>query len=64
MCRDAAFERGLNYTRPCSHVLANHTAKREACISVCFLSVSSLWNSCTLNVPELCSVFWPVDGSL
>lgn len=57
MCRDATFERELNYTRSCSHVLASRTAKREACISVCFLFVISLWNSCTLDVPELCVRF-------
>lgn len=47
MCRDAAFEREINYTRSCSHVLTSHTAKREACIFVCSLIISSLWNSCT-----------------
>lgn len=64
MCHSAAFERELNYTRFSGNVLDSHTAKREAFISVCFLFVSSLCNSCTLTVPELCSVFWPLDGSL
>lgn len=47
MCRDAAFEREINYTRSFSHVLASHIAKREACFSVRFLIISSLCNSCT-----------------
>ena len=30
MCRDAALEREINYTRSCRRVLALHTAKGEA----------------------------------